>query len=45
MDRKIYKLIKQRNQKVEMVEIGQEFVIHPFDNLQGGNGEWPKTRC
>jgi hypothetical protein len=25
------------------VEIGQEFVIHPFDNLQGGKGEWPKT--
>ncbi len=27
------------------MEIGQEFVIYSFDNLQGGKGEWPKTRC
>jgi len=25
--------------------ISQEFVTPPFDNLQWGKGEWPRTRC
>jgi hypothetical protein len=30
---------------IKVVEIGQQFFISPFDDLQGDKGERPKTRC
>jgi hypothetical protein len=33
------------NQKVEVVEIGQQLVTPPFDNLQRGKGEWFRIKC